>query len=163
MNQSIHYKKNSASYDDILKHLWFCDKNHTPKLSDRLDIPAYAKKLFEKTVTFEAWSENKLIGLVATYLDDKTQGFISNVSVSDEHMKKGIAKALMQHCINDAVNKRLSTLSLEVSNKNNTAINLYSKFGFKNILEGEIRQNTPSITMRLNLKEYPDHESSAKL
>ena len=148
MNQSIHYKTSSASYDEILNHLWSCDKNHNPKLSERLDIPNYARKLLEKTVTFEAWSENHLIGLIAAYLNDKEQGFITNVSVSDDHIKKGIAKTLMQHCINDAVGKRICTLSLEVSNKNNAAINLYTKFGFK-----KHNQSTRSVIMRLNLKE----------
>lgn len=162
-NESIHYRTSSASYDEILKHLWSCDNSHIPKLSDRLDIPVYAKKLFEQSVTFEAWSENDLIGLVAAYLNDKKQGFISNVSVSDEHIKKGIATALMQRCINDAVRKRLYTLSLEVSNENNFAINLYTKFGFKNIGGQKNSPPPPSITMILNLERQPCHESPAKL
>ena len=162
-NELIHYKTSSASHDEILKHLWCCDKNHTPKLSDRLDIPTYAKKLFENSVTFEAWSESNLIGLVAIYLDDEKQGFISNVSVSDQFMNKGIAKVLMQHCINDAINKRLSALSLEVSNKNNTAIYLYTKFGFKYIEGQKSCQKNSPIRMRLNVKEWPDHETPAKL
>lgn len=153
MNQSIHYKTSSASYDELLHHLWSCDKNHNPKLSERLDIPNYARKIFEKSVTFEAWSKDHLIGLIAAYLDNEEQGFITNVSVSEEYMKKGIAKTLIQHCINDAVCKRIGILSLEVSNKNNTAINLYTKFGFKNH-----SQNSPSVIMRLNVKEYSYHE-----
>lgn len=123
----------------------------------------YAKKLFEKSVTFEAWSESDLIGLIAAYLDDEKQGFISNVSISGEHMKKGIAKTLIQHCINTAISKRISALSLEVSHDNNTAISLYKNLGFENTGEQKtgvknLSQTTPSITMVLNLEGQPCHE-----
>lgn len=162
MNQEIHYKTSSASYEDILKHLWFCDENHHPKLSERLDMDNYARKIFGKSVTFEAWSKNDLIGLIAAYLDDEKQGFITNVSVSSEHMKKGIAKALIQHCINAAISKRIYTLSLEVSHENNAAIKLYKKLGFeKPGLKTGVKNfshSTPSITMILNLKGQSSHE-----
>jgi len=152
MTQPIQYRSKSASYEDILQHLWSCDKNHSPKLSDRLDITDYAKKIFEKSVTFEAWSENNLIGLVAAYLDNEKMGFITNVSVSGAHMKKGIAKSIMRHCINDAIKENICSLSLEVSSKNNTAINLYEKIGFKKHSEKNHNQNKSSIIMKLNLK-----------
>ncbi|OUR90539.1 hypothetical protein A9Q81_18805 [Gammaproteobacteria bacterium 42_54_T18] len=147
MNQSTLYKTSSAFYEDIHKHLLACDKSHNPKLSKKLNIADYAKKLFEKSVTFEAWYENDLIGLISAYLDNEKQGFITNVSIVDEHLKKGIANALMQRCINDAKSKGILNLSLEVSTRNSPAINLYKKVGFENHY-----QKTSSIIMRLNLK-----------
>jgi len=158
MNQPVYYKTSSASYDELLDHLRLCDEYHTPKLSERLDIPSYAKKLFENSVTFEAWSENKLIGLIAVYFNNEKQGFISNVSVSGEHMKKGIATMLLQHCIKGAVRKHISSLSLEVSSNNETAITLYEKSGFQNSERQHPGKTIPFITMRLNLKGQPGHE-----
>lgn len=140
----ITYKKQNASKYDIAKHLLICDEHFTPRLSKRVDIPTYSIKLSTQAHTFEAWSELQLIGLVATYFDNKT-GFITNVSTLPQYSKKGVATNLMRNCISEADSQELECLVLEVNQENNKAVQLYRRLGF-------ILQQSNKQIMTLKLK-----------
>lgn len=61
------------------------------------------------------------------------EGYISNVAVSPDYRKLGIADALISRLISDAEKKKLSFVTLEVRESNIPAINLYSKNGFSEV------------------------------
>lgn len=133
MKLKINYTKNESNYEKILSHLKLCNSNFTPKLSERLNLEVYSKKIEENSVKFEAWNEmNQLIGLVACYFnnDQVDFGFITNVSVIKNYQGNGIANVLIQNCISyTKVGNKLS-LQLEVIETNVSAIRLYEKNGF---------------------------------
>lgn len=58
------------------------------------------------------------------------EGYISNVAVSPEHRRQGIADALIGSLADRALELCLSFLTLEVRQSNQPAIRLYSKQGF---------------------------------
>ncbi len=58
------------------------------------------------------------------------EGHITNVAVSQNHRRRGFAKALIEHFINIAKEENLEFMTLEVRASNAPAIALYESFGF---------------------------------
>lgn len=132
--KKIVYRIETATNGEIRDHLLKCNDDFLPLLSERVNIDEYAKKIFEKSVTFEAWSDNFLVGLVAAYFNDDEHkvGFISDVSLVKDYVGMGIASELTNQCIKYAKQHDFKEIKLEVYKDNNSAIHLYKKFGFKN-------------------------------
>ncbi len=140
--QDIEYKIQQASYADVERHL---NEVHMVRSTFPLnvqDISKYAKKLTTKSTTYEAWSEEQLIGLVAVYFNDAiAEAFVSNVSVSPVFLRKKLASALMRNLISDAQSRKIRKINLLYDETNISARNLYQKFGFTVVekLHGEIQ------------------------
>ncbi len=119
-----------------------------PALQHTVNINQYASKIRDKAQTFEAWSNNTLVGLIAVYMNDPKlhTAFITSVSVVATMQGKGIANQLLTFVINKATELRYSTLQLEVNNANNTAIQLYTKNGFT-----KLATNETITTMQIHL------------
>jgi ribosomal protein S18 acetylase RimI-like enzyme len=128
----IEYKIKTASETAILMHLRECNNNFFPPLAERVTIEEYSRKIFEKSITFEAWKERLLIGLIAAYFNDETDRsvFITNVSVLENFMRLGIASDLLKRCIKYAIKNKFKEMKLEVNKENAPAISLYRKFDF---------------------------------
>ena len=58
------------------------------------------------------------------------EGYISNVAVSPEHRRRGIADLLLSYLHAEAEKLSLSFVSLEVRASNAPALSLYSKHGY---------------------------------
>ena len=131
----IEYKIKSASESEIFTHLQKCNNDFIPPLDKKVNIRDYSKKIAEKAITFEAWNEKILVGLIAAYFNDaeNIMGFITNVSTLKEYHGKGIASELLKMCMDYSKNNNFKEIFLEVSDKNSGAIHLYNKNGFKNI------------------------------
>ena len=61
------------------------------------------------------------------------EGYISNVAVSPEHRRLGIADSLISALVEKANKKELSFVTLEVRKSNVPAIELYRKNGFSEV------------------------------
>lgn len=142
--------ENCAPESEILAHLIRCNARFVPPLSSRVDLPAYAKRLFDKASRFEAWFDNQLIGLVAVYFETSQDhaAFISNVSVEEGYLGRGIASMLLEHAITRAGTMRSHSISLRVYAANAAARNLYAKYGFQPFPDG-----TDQIFMQRDLRE----------
>ena len=130
---NINYKIDSASERDINNHLNRCDGDFIPKLSSRVNINDFSKKIAEKTTTFEAWNGQILAGMLSAYFNNpeiKT-GYINNISVIREYVGNGIASKLLDMCIDYAKEYSFKEVRLEVFKDNIRAIELYKKFGFR--------------------------------
>jgi ribosomal protein S18 acetylase RimI-like enzyme len=142
------YREKSASAQEIQAHLGACSRNHKPPLDTRVDLAEYALKISRHAVTFEAWANGSLVGLVAAYLNDAAgrTGYITNVSVTPEFLGRGVASKLMDMCLERAAAIGMAVLVLEVGRANAAAIELYRKLGFE-----ESGDNGDFITMKLSL------------
>lgn len=109
-----------------------CSNDFIPPLDEKVNLEEYSKKLFEKAITFEAWEARHLVGLVAAYFNDpeKNSGYITSVSTNNKYSGEGVAKLLLKRCIDYAGEKNFKEIKLEVSGKNDKAIQLYKKFDF---------------------------------
>lgn len=141
---AINYKTKTANEKEIYSHLMECDERFVLLLSKRVNIAEYSGKLFKDSITFEAWLNTRLIGLVAAYFNNVT-GYITDVSVIEDYTKLGIATKLMNMCVEYAKSKQFSEIKLEVNKDNAGALRLYDKFGF-------VHYDTKSdhLLMRLN-------------
>jgi len=131
MTHRIGFMRNHATPEVLAAHLRECDFAFKPPLSQRVDIPTYARKIHEKAERFEAWIDNRLVGLVAGYLNmEDRSGFITNVSVVADARGTGIAFSLCSQYLQYAQERNLKSIALEVGKENATAIRLYEKMGF---------------------------------
>lgn len=128
----ITFKTKTASEHEVLGHLSACNDSYVPPLSRKTDLISYSKKIVEKAITFEAWNENELAGLIAAYFNDgeKHAGYITNVSVLPEFSGKGIGSELLSRCIDHAIKGNYREIRLEVNKANTKAISLYRKNDF---------------------------------
>lgn len=132
--QSVQYTISRATRVEILEHFETCSGQFRPPLADRVDLPSYAEKLFRRSVTWEAWHQAKLVGLVACYVNQEThpvKAFVSNVSVLQAYRSQGIARQLMADCHREVMQRGVQEIALEVSAENVPAIELYSKLGYR--------------------------------
>ncbi|MBU0689897.1 MAG: GNAT family N-acetyltransferase [Gammaproteobacteria bacterium] len=132
MKTQIQYRTDKASASKLAEHLQQCDADFVPPLSERIAIVGYANKLSVKATRFEAWLEDKLIGLVAAYCNDQESrhAFISSVSVLHTWQGKGIADSLLKLCLAHAEKTGMRRIDLEVAADNKAAIALYKRNGF---------------------------------
>ena len=144
----VEYRQASATVEELHAHLAACSSRHRPALAQRVDLEEYAHKIFRNAVTFEAWADGALVGLVAAYLNDPAArvGYVTNVSVASDHLGRGIASSLMEACVARATATGMRELSLEVGKANGAAIGLYRKLGF-----GKTGDNGDFIGMTLPL------------
>lgn len=131
-NQNIQYSINKSNLLQIFEHLTACDSSFIPALSTQVKLDQYSKKILKNATRFEAFSNNKLVGLIACYLNDyKSEiGFITNISVMSSFNGKGIAKQLLVMLLQYAAENNFNTISLEVNKSNLPALTLYKRTGF---------------------------------
>jgi ribosomal protein S18 acetylase RimI-like enzyme len=124
-------KKNSAVAADIAQHLRACEAVFYATLAQKVDIEQYANKLALRAHCYEAWREDKLIGLVAAYFNPETKnGYISHVSVLPQAQHQGIAGRLLRQCIAHCEQLCAKQIALEVDVNNIRAQTLYLNHGF---------------------------------
>lgn len=131
-DKKLLFKIKQAAEKDILLHLTECNDSFLPPLNKRIDLLIYSKKIVEKAITFEAWSNDWLIGLIAVYFkqENPNSAFITSVSVVKKYKGMGIATTLLKNCIDYSVDKKCFEIYLEVNNENTPAINFYKKYNF---------------------------------
>ena len=80
-----------------------------------MNIEEYAGKL-SRAETFEAWSKESLVGLVAVYANDTGgQGYISSVSVLPEWTGQNIATTLLKKVLNFSLGASFHSVRLKVT------------------------------------------------
>jgi len=127
------YKQFSATDNDIYKHLLYVDKYFSPYLSERKNLKDFSKKISNNAITFEAWENNNLVGLVSAYFNDFDNriGYINHIATFQEYRRCKISSKLLNLCIKYGITNNFHTLKLEVSINNKIAIDFYLKYGFK--------------------------------
>ncbi len=129
---NVEFRIKTADVQSVLIHLTNCKNSFIPPLDKVVDLQEYSGKLVENSVTFEAWDNNILVGLVATYFNDKENysGFITNISVIKKYSGNGLATELLKNCFVYGKQHKFKDVSLEVFCENKAAIRLYIKNEF---------------------------------
>lgn len=123
-------KSDSAA---IERHLCKCSARFMPPLETRVQIAEYADKLAQLADRCEAWHHGQLVGLLAVYLNQPASGvgFVSSVSVCEEHAGQGIGRLLLEQCKQTAARRGFSSLKLEVNSLDARAVGFYKRCGFE--------------------------------
>lgn len=142
--------------------LYRCDDRHFEQMYELhlkcfLEEPM-TKGMFLDEVTgssrvyFVALDGEKVVGYAGAWNTGSDYSIIS-VAVDPEYRKTGIAVRLINRLVADAKKKEIYALSLEVSEKNIPAINLYKKIGFitTNVRKSYYKNNTSAFIMWLYL------------
>lgn len=135
----VRYKIKDASEKDLIRHFNRCNEDFLERLNQRVDLLSYCKKLNEDSITFEAWNESDLVGVISVYLNNNESavGFVSNVSVIKTFERRGIASQLIIMGKEHAQKLGFLELCLNVSSQNKNAQNFYLKHGFNAIASEE--------------------------
>jgi ribosomal protein S18 acetylase RimI-like enzyme len=151
-NPDIIYKTRTASTEEIFLHLTECKDDFNPPLDQTVDLSEYSKKIAEKAITFEAWIDNRLAGVVAAYFNDieNHSGYITHVGVLKNYKGKGVALNLMSRCIEFAIQNSFYQIQLEVAEDNDKAIQLYKKLNF--VIFEKKEKKARMILQLVNLK-----------
>ena len=159
-NPDTIYKTSTASITEILLHLTACKDDFNPPLDQTVDLSEYSKKIAEKAITFEAWIDNRLAGLVAAYFNDVDghSGYITHVGVIRNYKGKGIALNLMSSCIEFAIQNHFYQIQLEVAEDNDKAIHLYKKLNF--VIFEKKEKKARMILRLVNLKNKHNEPST---
>ena len=131
--QDFTVKIDTADPVQLHQYLLSCDEQFNPRLSTHVNLLNYAEKLHTKSVRFEMRQGQELVGLVAAYLNaqDRQTGFITHISVLSTYLRKGLARLLIERCMEHARAEGFAELRLEVLPGNSGALKLYKRLGFK--------------------------------
>jgi ribosomal protein S18 acetylase RimI-like enzyme len=83
-------------------------------------------------MTFYGYEEEKILGVAALRIEDKT-GWIRWVYILTDYQRKGIGTALLLHLEEEAKKKKLTQLRLHALEKDYRAVNFYRKLGYESI------------------------------
>lgn len=83
---------------------------------------------------WSVWERNTLLGIGALKVLDPTTGEIKSMRTHPDHLRRGVAAALLEHIIGEARRRSLSRLSLETGSGPafEPALALYRTRGFTN-------------------------------
>ncbi len=85
-------------------------------------------------ITFwSAWEQDELVGCGALKELDGQHGEIKSMRTSSSHLRKGVAKRILEHIIEEAKRRGYQRISLETGSMDafEPARRLYASFGFK--------------------------------
>jgi ribosomal protein S18 acetylase RimI-like enzyme len=146
---AIRFSEDAADDLEISRHLALCNSSFVPPLRDRVEITSYADKIVAYARRFEAWQDEKLVGLVAAYCNspDRDTAYITNVSVLPEAQGVGIGAHLIQKCIAEVRERGFERAQLEVGAGNVRALKLYRSLGFQIL---SVKDETVDMALTLN-------------
>ena len=114
----------------LVEHLRSMLSISPPESVHALDLTG----LRQPEITFwTAWSGGELLGCGALKELDSWHGEIKSMRTATTHLRKGVARALLEHILNEAVNLGYKRLSLETGAQGafEPARRLYESFGFR--------------------------------
>lgn len=113
------------------EHLKNMHELSPPESVHALDIA----KLQQPDVTFwTVWEGGELLGCGALKELNPTHGEVKSMRTSSAHRRKGVARAMLEHIIAEALLRNYARLSLETGSQKDfePAQRLYESFGFTN-------------------------------
>lgn len=121
------------SVNDVERFLYKVDKSFPVPLSQKQDLGALARKLWEKATLCCVWENNEICSMVAGYTDNvlNNMAYISVVATLDSARGQGYASRFIEEFIAIAEEKHIQAVHLYTDRKNIPAIKMYQKLGFE--------------------------------
>lgn len=114
----------------VMEHLQNMRRISPPESTHALDL----EKLKRPEITFwSVWEGRELVGCGALKEIDGFHGEIKSMRTSTAHLRKGVARRMLQHIIEEAKRRGYQRLSLETGSMEafEPARKLYASFGFQ--------------------------------
>lgn len=125
----VDYLTDERTIQLITTHLDGMAENSPPESIHALGV----EKLKGKEITFySAWEGEEIIGCGALKELTPIHGEVKSMRTAENHLRKGVARAILQHLVNEATKRGYTTLSLETGSMEafTPAQKLYESFGF---------------------------------
>jgi ribosomal protein S18 acetylase RimI-like enzyme len=122
----------SRSEARIFNFLFSVDSQFTPPLSEKINVPDYARKLAVMAENIFLVMGGYDVGHAAYYSNDlQTQtAYLTSICVKKEFRGSRMAESLLEKVLLGATNDGMLKLTLEVDSRNSVAIRFYRKHSF---------------------------------
>lgn len=129
MNIKIDDLNGPEIYKLLQEHLRSVALHSPPESIHALDMEALRKP---EIAFWTAWEGDELLGCGALKELDSKHAEIKSMRTSSSHLRKGVAKAVLSHMIEEAKRRSYTRLSLETGSMKafEPARKLYASFGF---------------------------------
>ena len=107
---------------------------YTPPLHKRIgNYDQFIEKLYKYAENYAIMNQGTILGMISFYANDQEEkvSYITEIIVDTKYQKLGIGKKLIQICIDDAKEKEMRKIRLEVKKGNSNAIGFYQRMGFQ--------------------------------
>lgn len=101
---------------------------------------------------FYAWYGDQIVGTVSLMKIQDSVFELTKMAVNEDFQGLGIGKLLMEHCLEYANNTGLKEIIIYSNRRLERAVDMYRKFGFKEIDLGPVLYTRADIKMRLDLE-----------
>lgn len=135
----------------ISTHLAGMAENSPPESIHALNIAGLKR---DNVAFYSAWEDEEIMGCGALKELTTKHGEVKSMRTVEEHLKKGVARTVLQHIINEAKIRGYTKLSLETGSMEvfQPAHRLYESFGFTYCKPFDKYTDDPnSLFMTLNL------------
>ncbi|GAF63345.1 putative acetyltransferase [Bacillus sp. TS-2] len=113
----------------IFDHIKSMRKHSPPESKHALDLEALKKP----EITFwSAWEDQVIVGCGALQEIEPAHGEVKSMKTAPNHLRKGVAREMLQHIVDEATKRGYQRLSLETGSMEvfKPAVKLYENFGF---------------------------------
>lgn len=110
--------------------LYLIDNLFVEPLSQRVVIKDYAKKILDNGVAYILKQNDSDIGLIAGYINQGKESFITAIGVDSHYQGFGGGKLLLNKFIDTAQKFKSTHIYLKVNVNAKSAVNMYRKAGF---------------------------------
>lgn len=130
MKLKIEHDMSPCKQQRVEKILRELDGILLPKLSERVNVEAYAKKLAAYAELYYVVEGGRDIANAAVYMNQGKQCFLSSFGVLTEYQRKGAGRKLMQEIVREAGSRGFTEIRLQVLEANQKAVDFYRSRGF---------------------------------
>ena len=135
--------KQAVTVAQIEAFLQAADQSFPVPLSEKQDLSAYARKLYEHATLCTACKGDRIVSMVAGYTENLTGdwAYIAIVATLPEGRGQGTARRLVQEFIQICAQKQIRAVHLYAVPENTAAVRLYQTLGFRTLqLDDEPRK-----------------------
>ncbi|NGZ43697.1 N-acetyltransferase [Cytophagaceae bacterium 50C-KIRBA] len=100
---------------------------------------------------FYAWYEDEIVGTVSLMKTDETCFELTKMAVSENFQGLGIGKLLMEYCLDFAIKAGIKQIIIYSNRRLERAVDMYRKFGFKEMDLGPVIYQRADIKMCLDI------------
>lgn len=120
---------------EIAAFLLKMDHEFPHPLSSRCDLEDYSRKLVKSGIVESAWVTDRLVGLLAGYVNDsaRLEGYISVLVVEPNMRGRKISSTLLERFLSDAQAEGMRTVRVFTYHTNAAALALYRSHGFDEV------------------------------
>ncbi len=135
--QNIQFEIKQLSIADVSQFLQAHDNDYFEKLSDRVDINEYSKKVVENATHFTVSDNKQLLGFSPCYFNnikDKT-AYISSLTIKQGFRGKRLGSELIKKVMQHAKENNFIAVMVKIHYLNDCCHQFYQKNGFSDFVQ----------------------------